>query len=364
MNNAQIAAILDQAQGCLLPLEQASSLPPGAFNEPDWFGEENLHLFQAGWVAVARSAELAEPNEYITTTIGTEPCVVVRKRDGTLAALSNVCPHRSATIVGDRSGSAASLQCSYHQWTFGHGGELKVAPSMDQVEGFDPAGVCLANFAVDEWHGFVVVNVDSNAERLSTAVPSLDALFEEHRITECVSVGKVACPSPWNWKITVENFLESYHHRGVHPVTLDATYPGARSFGTFAGTEPWSGVDHVSVVADSEPFIALAVYPSLLIAINRGLGMFWFRAEPVSADETMLTIEALVLPELADMPDIGAGLIDVVTAINDEDAVINERTAAGLRSTFARPGRVSHLEAAPWHFRRWLITQLSVDRSF
>jgi len=154
-------------------------------------------------------------------------------------------------------------------------------------------------------------------------------------------------------------FLESYHHRGIHPETLDWRYPGLQSFAIFEGEEPWSGVDHVSVAEGQTPFIAMAVYPSLLIAIERGLGMLWFRTEPVSADETALTIEAFVLPELADEPGIGEAMLESVERINDEDVSINERTALGSRSKFARPGRVSHLEGSPWHFRRWIVNQMS-----
>lgn len=357
-NPDRIRSLLSSAEESRLPLEQAASLPPALFNAPEWYDAERARLFHAGWVAVARSSEVAEPNSFVTATIADEPCVVVRRRDGQLAAMSNVCPHRSATIVGQRSGSAPSLLCPYHLWTFDHGGQLRSAPAMDRADGFDVTTICLPRFAVDEWQGFVLVNVDATATPLRESAPQLDALFTEHRIADLVSLGTLECPSPWNWKITVENFLESYHHRGIHPDTLDVKYPGLQSFGVLGGQEPWSGVDHVCTVEGDEPFVALAVYPSLLIAIERGFGMVWFRTEPLAADRTHLTIEAFVLPELGDEPGIGQAVLDGLTAINDEDVIINERTAAGLRSKFARPGRVSHLEASPWHFRRWLLDRI------
>lgn len=355
----RVAAILEQAQDCLLPREQASSMPLAAYTDDEWYDQERHQLFHQGWVGVARSAELAEPNQFVTANIAGEPCVVVRNRNGELQALSNVCPHRSSTILGDASGSAPSLQCSYHQWTFDHEGHLRVAPGMDQVQGFDPAEVCLQVFAVDEWHGFVFVNIDNNAQRLNQSAPMLDQLFTEHRLAECVSLGSRSYPSPWNWKITAENFLESYHHRGIHPETLEVSYPGLQSFALLEGAEPWSGVDHVSAVEDQLPFIALAAYPSLLVAIERGAGALWFRTAPVSAEETALTIEVLVLPERVDVPDLATMMLDSVERINDEDVSINKRTALGARSKFARPGRVSHLEGSPWHFRRWIVEQMS-----
>lgn len=38
----------------------------------------------------------------------------------------------------------------------------------------------------------------------------------------------------------------------------------------------------MSVVEGEEPFIALAMYPSLLVAATRGVGMAWFRLEPLA----------------------------------------------------------------------------------
>lgn len=354
----RVAELLTEAAICRRPLSDAWSLPPVLFHDDEWFERERAQLFHGGWVAVCRSSEVADANDVATGSIAGEPYVVVRRRDGALAAMSNVCPHRGATIVADEVDSAPSLQCSYHLWTFGHDGRLRSAPGMDEAVGFDRADVCLRQFAVDEWHGFVWVNIDAGAVPLRESASALDALFAENRISEVVCVGRVEYPSPWNWKISVENFLESYHHRGVHPVTLDATYPGMQSFAPPTGDEPWSGVDHVRVDDDGDPFIALDVYPATLIAINRGTGMIWFRLEPTAVDHCHLVIEPYVLPELADEPGIGELYLEGLRAINDEDVLINERTATGLRSKFAAPGRVSHLEGAPWHFRRWLLDRI------
>ena len=354
-----VTRALADAQRCLLPLEEAWSLPPAAFNDEDWYRLECERALHAGWVAVARSSQLAEANAYVTASIAGEPCVVVRDRNGSLRALSNVCPHRSVTIMNEPSGSAPSFQCPYHQWTFGHDGGLRSAPGMDQAVDFDRSAHCLATLAVEEWQGFVLVNVDGAASAFAESVPTLNSFFAEQRVDEYVSVGQLQFPSPWNWKVSVENFLESYHHRAVHPETLEPTYPGAKSFASFAGDEPWSGVDHVCVVEDHDPFIALSAYPTLLVAVSRGLGAYWFRVEPLAADATMLTIELLLLPEFATVDGIAEEMLESVERINDEDVVINEQTAAGLRSRFARPGRVSHLEGSPWHFRQWLIRRMT-----
>jgi|MEHZ01.5.fsa_nt_MEHZ011487683.1_6 phenylpropionate dioxygenase-like ring-hydroxylating dioxygenase large terminal subunit len=90
---------------------------------------------------------------------------------------------------------------------------------MDRTVGFTKADVCLTQFAVDEWHGFVLVNIGGNATAFCDGVPALDALFAEKCIGECVSVGQLKYLPPWNGKISVESFVGSHHHRGIHAGT-------------------------------------------------------------------------------------------------------------------------------------------------
>jgi phenylpropionate dioxygenase-like ring-hydroxylating dioxygenase large terminal subunit len=232
---------------------------------------------------------------------------------------------------------------------------------MDGASRFDAAEVCLPQFAVAEWHGWVLVNIDGAEQGLNDSSPRLGTLLTEHRVGEMVRVESLKYPSPWNWKISVENFLESYHHRGVHPNTLEPLYPGAQSFGLDSAGEPWAAIDHVSVIEGFDPFVAVVGFPTLMFAISRGVGMTWFRLEPKTADHTELTIEVFVLPEFANDHDVVKVLVDSLVEINAEDIPINARTAAGLKSRFAKPGRISHLEAPTWVFRRWLLDNVRSD---
>ena len=355
---ARIDQLVDQASGCLEPLERATTLPAVLFSDPGWYEAERTTLLHRGWIAVARSSELGEPNRYVTATIGDEPVVVVRGRDGQLRALSNVCRHRN-TVILTGAGRAPSLQCPYHRWTYRHDGSLASAPEMERSEAFDAAELCLPTLGVEEWHGWVLDNVDGAAPSLAASAPALDELMSENRVGEVVPIGSLDYPSPWNWKISVENFLESYHHRSVHPRTLEPGTPGAKSFARYVGAEPWSAIDHVSVIDDEEPFIAIVFYPTLMFAILRGIGMVWFRLEPLTATSSHLTIECYQLPEVPDDPETVRRRLAGNAAVNDEDVPINEMTAAGLRSRFATPGPISHLEAATWHFRQWLLTTVA-----
>jgi hypothetical protein len=111
----------------------------------------------------------------------------------------------------------------------------------------------------------------------------------------------------------------------------------------------------VSTDPAQEPFTANVVFPTLMFALARPAAMFWFHLEPRSVDDTMLTIEAFIVPELAEEPGIGDVLIEGVAAINTEDIDVNRRTFAGLHSYFAELGPLSHLEDGVAAFRAWLV---------
>jgi len=357
VSSQRVDELLNQAEACEVPLERALTLPPPVFFDTEWFEAEQNHIFADAWIAVARSGELELANSYLTARVAGEPVVIVRGRDGELRALSNVCRHRGMTIV-EGSGSAASLSCPYHLWTYSHEGALLNAPHMDSAQGFAKDVHCLPKFGVEEWHGWVFVNLDRQAAPVGSDSPTLDRLLAEHRLAELVHAGSLQYPSPWNWKISVENFAESYHHRGVHPTTLEPAFPGARSFVPDSGNEPWTAVDHVSVVEGEDPFIAITTYPTLLFAILRGVGMVWFKLNPRSPEFTDLVIELHLVPDLAGDAELVEAALAGIAAVNEEDIPVNARTAEGLQSRHAKQGPISHLEAGTWHFRRWLLSQL------
>jgi phenylpropionate dioxygenase-like ring-hydroxylating dioxygenase large terminal subunit len=328
------------------------------FVSPSRWNDELSCVFNASWVAVCRSQDVAEAGAYVSAMIGVEPVVVTRSVDGSLSALSNVCRHRGTTLV-EGSGSARALTCPNHLWSYALDGALRAAPSMapreaTDTDAFDVSPICLPRFSVCEWQGWVLVNIDGTAAPVGESLAHLDTLLAPYSLASMQRVGSVEFPSPWNWKISVENFSESYHHQSIHPQTLQPTYPGAQSFAVPNNGEPWLWLDHVSTDPAQEPFTANVVFPTLMFALARPIGMFWFHLEPRCVDETLLTIEAFVIPELADEPGLGELLIDNVTAINTEDIDVNRRTFTGLSSQFAQVGPLSHLEAGLASFRAWL----------
>jgi phenylpropionate dioxygenase-like ring-hydroxylating dioxygenase large terminal subunit len=274
--------------------------------------------------------------------------------------MANVCRHRNTTIV-EGAGNVPSLQCPYHRWTYSLDGRLRSAPGMDGIDDFALDDHCLEPLAVERWQGWVFVNLDRDASPLAPQLRGLEAICAPYELAAMRRVGVLHYHQSWNWKITLENFAESYHHAGTHPSTLQAIFPGERSWAEPNDGGPWMNLDHVSLDESQPPFTASAVFPLHLFSIVRPFGLAWFRLEVHDVEDVDLELQAFVAPEHADDPTVAQLFVEGLRAINDEDVVVNRRTAQGLRSRFARPGRISRLEMACWQFRRWWLAQMTAS---
>ena len=342
------------------PLPRATTLPPRCYVDADVFARERERVFGRNWMPVAREEDLAAPGDFVTMDLAGDPIVVTRARDGAIHALANVCRHRNMTIV-EGAGNAPSLQCPYHRWTYRLDGQLLAAPEMDHAVGFELGDVCLPRLATETWMGWVFVNLDPRAPSLGPRLTRLEAICAPYDLATMRRVGVLDYHQDWNWKITVENFSESYHHACVHGSTLQPAFPGERSWAEDNDSEPWLSLDHVSADPTQEPFTASVVFPLHLFSIVRPFGLVWFRLEVHEVDDADLQIQLFTTPDLAGDAEATDLFVDAVRQVNDEDVVVNQRTQRGMRSRFAHPGRISHLEKGCDQFRKWWLDQITAE---
>ena len=69
--------------------------------------------------------------------------------------------------VAEGVGRATRFVCPYHNWTYELDGQLRSAPMMEEVRGFNTKQCRLPTLAVEIWQGFVFVNVNPDAEPLA-----------------------------------------------------------------------------------------------------------------------------------------------------------------------------------------------------
>ena len=99
------------------------------YTDPGVFRREMDQLWSRTWVYVGHASQLPNPGDVWTTTVGLQPVMMVRDRDGALRVLRNRCAHKGAKLVNAPSDNVgAFFRCPYHAWTFRLDGTLRGVP--------------------------------------------------------------------------------------------------------------------------------------------------------------------------------------------------------------------------------------------
>jgi phenylpropionate dioxygenase-like ring-hydroxylating dioxygenase large terminal subunit len=355
------------------PLAQASTLPPRCYTEPSIYAQEVERIFRREWISIGRVDRLARSGDFFCVEIFGEPLVAVRDGDQ-IRVLSRVCRHRGMPVA-DGAGNCGTFRCPYHTWTYALDGRLLAAPQMRRVEEFDREGIRLPEIRSEIWEGWIFVNFAQSAKALAPALQPLARAVAPYRLARFRSTPPLVFDSPWNWKIMVDNFMESYHHLGIHADTLQLFYPAGGTYaedtdGPYAilrnpardGVEIGTQLPQAAGLPDHlrTQLLVAAVFPFHLFAITPDL-LTYFQIEPRTADRFVLRIFNCVLPEALENPAYAPALESAREFINRvqlQDIVACTGVQAGYRSATARPGRYSHLEKALWQFHRWLLDRI------
>lgn len=193
------------------------SLHADAYTEPAWYRADLQAVIAKSWQWVCHAEKLREPGSYVTAFIAERPIAVVRDREGVLRAFYNVCKHRAHELLRGE-GQTSRIMCPYHAWVYRLDGQLVRAPETEHLEDFETGEICLDAVQVEEFCGFVFVNLDPGAAplreqsgNLETEIrhwaPDIEQLTFGHRL--CYDIRS-------NWKNVVDNFLECYHCPTAH----------------------------------------------------------------------------------------------------------------------------------------------------
>ena len=158
----------------------------------------------------------------MAATVAGMPIAVVRDRAGALRAFYNVCKHRAHELLSG-SGTTRNIVCPYHAWTYDLSGGLQGARRADRMETFDKSQICLDQVRVEEFGGFVYVNLDTAATPLAEQAPDLAAeiAFWAPDVAELTHAKRLTYDVHTNWKNVIDNFLECYHCHIAHKEFVD-----------------------------------------------------------------------------------------------------------------------------------------------
>lgn len=326
--------------------------PAGYFSQK-LFDLEMRVVYPRSWVFVGDLSQLRSPGDYVTETIGTEPVMVVRGRDGTLRAFVNVCPHRASTLVEGSGNCGRALVCPYHGWTFYLDGRLAATPRPGGfVEPVDRSAHGLREVRVDVWLQFVFVNVSGDAPPLHEWLHPAPEQFARHNLEAATRVYELDDEVNANWKVMMDNAFCDYHLEFVHENTLGRFADAStlqEEIWDYTGrlTSQWSDeqlartdVLPALAAANSYGSVAFGVFPNWFIAAfpNGGCSLMWWN--PISLDRSRARVWNY-------SPDPGADAradFEMLKAVQAEDYAICEKVQRGLRSRSYRPGPQHYLE--------------------
>lgn len=196
------------------------SLPVSSYRDPQRFQREYREIFMNRPIGIALSVELPAPGNYMARQFLGKPLLIVRGNDGVVRMFLNVCRHRGARVCAEGSGKASRFVCPYHAWTYDRQGALVGMYGKDSFGTTSMESLGLTELASAERCGIIwgvltpglTLDIDAwlgdFAAELDTLKLAEWHLFEQREI-----------PGP-GWKVTMDGYLEAYHHDQVHAKTL------------------------------------------------------------------------------------------------------------------------------------------------
>jgi choline monooxygenase len=356
------------------PTPEAVCLPNACYTDPEFLALERERLFFDRWISVAVASQLPQPGDVLPVSVAGLPAFVLRDRQGVLRAYHNVCRHRGMRLVGEAQRKKRVLVCPYHSWTYGLDGSLQQTPHFEgegrhEPTAFDKCDMGLEPIRLGTWHDLIFLNVSGKAGALADEFRGLDARWKDYDLSALRYAKTVHFDINANWKLAVENFLESYHLPWAHPALnsfsrmedhaciLEPGYFGQLSYAYNSASAGHGALpSFASMPADWQK---RAEYPTFLPNLMLGIHpdhFFVFTADPDGAGKTRETFHFYFVGDAAMTPEMAGGrerVIESWASINREDIFVVEGMQVGRHSPAYRDARFSpHHEPTTHEFQR------------
>lgn len=329
---------------------KALSLRAEAYTEQKLYDLDLDAIISRTWQWVCHVEKVREPGAYTTATIAGKSIAIVRDGEGKLRAFYNVCKHRAHELLSGE-GKKNVITCPYHAWAYRLDGSLVVAPHTEHLIDFNKNEICLDQVQVEEFCGFIYVNLDRTAPSLAVQsgdlkheinhwAPDIADLTFGHRLTYDIKS---------NWKNVVDNFLECYHCPTAHKdfcdlVDMDTykvtTHGIYSSHMADAGNAPNAAYDVSNATVKTHavwwlwPNTCLMRYPgrSSMIVLN---------IIPAGPDRTLETYDFFLETKEPDAMELDAiRYLDEVLQVEDINLV--ESVQRGMNTPAFQQGRIVH----------------------
>jgi len=358
---------------------EAERLPAWCYTAQQFFDREVDRIFKKNWIFVGREEQIPLPGDYFTINLFGEGIIVVRADDGTISAHANSCRHAGTRLL-EGAGHCSHIICPFHGWTYSLNGQLLGAPRTRDLPDFAKQRNGLWPIRVDQYGGFIFVNLWPDAPPLAAHLGNLPELFASYDLENMVCVRRADYELACNWKLYVSVDMESYHAPYVHPHSIgkqvvsrqptqgnwETIYMESNRTIAMVQGDSCAGFPHIKSLAGKPAagtYFSM-IYPSLLLITTLD-AMWWIHKLPKATDRTSVQA-GFCFPRATvaqpDFDDIAAHYHRRWNQVIDEDNRIIEAQQAGIRSSSYHPGRYADPEEVCHAVDNWILDQLVDER--
>jgi len=358
----------------------ARMLPLEVYRSEAVLAAEHERILHPAWHCLGRTADVPKagdhfvgelPHQHADGTFGSRQVLVVRGDDDVIRAFDNVCIHRGAPLATGCV-NEARFTCPYHAWTFRLDGQLIGAPYLPEIV---PSEHRLGALALAEWEGFLFVSANPAPTPLQPSLAGLSDVVARFRMDRYVPVHQEIEIWATNWKLLVENFMDSYHVFKVHRATFGVGSTSPLNTTMHPGTDAWAhhvaldpdemaAADNTDLVGDWRRAVVLAaVFPTHVMQLQPDY-LWYLQISPLGTDQVRIRWDVSVAPDVLSAqtdPDAYVrGILQLLRAVNGEDHPVVEsvrRAADGPQ--FAR-APLSKYEQNVVDFDRFVARRLAL----
>ncbi len=357
-------------------------LEPWCYADPDFARKELAELFIPAWHCVGVLAEFPKEGDFRTITLLDRPLILWRKGDGVHVFL-NVCAHRFSKLTDRACGNADRLTCQYHGWQYDQAGYTQRIPDAQSFRPLGGQGLGLKKLKTLVCGQAVFASLNNQA-RLDATIPrhaqTFRKLFGENRRLVFGMQQDVAA----NWKVVLENAVESYHVGCVHESSF-GRMPSAEScmhelgddYSCFTTEFPSQAhrlvrqlerlVHRLLGMPYVEKYQHSHLFPNLTIATSKMFSTL-ILVEPLSPTRSRLVLRLFGDPGNRRNPAARMAFwlasrfaAREVRRVIQEDLEVLPSIQAGLQSPdLPQGGLISVREERVYHFQSWLQARLGL----
>jgi carnitine monooxygenase subunit len=324
------------------------SLRAEAYTDPSWFNVDQSGILAQSWQWVCHAEKVRAPGTYTTTQIAGHPIVVIRDEQGVLRAFYNVCQHRAHPVLAGE-GTVRRIVCPYHAWRYRLDGQLAGAPCTEDLKDFSTSNIRLSEVRVEEFCGFVFVNLDPSSASLRELSGSLESEVRHWApdIDQLTFGRRLTYEIKSNWKNVVDNFLECYHCPVAHKdfcTLVDMKTYKVTTYGIYSSHMADAGRSENSAYDTSSAKVRTHavwwLWPNTCLMRYPGRSsMIVLHIIPVAADRTLETYDFfLETPEPDETEKKAIHYLD--TVLQAEDIALVENVQRGMKTPAFTQGRI------------------------